>query len=118
MVVVPARSPSQRCLCFTYEKCQRITLRCLEKFQFRDYLKNFESSSNCQTHMNKVIYMLFLKDFAFSLFRKKRFEINFFVRQNASKFAIFIEKENPCTFFCFSFRAFLSFYITNANALV
>ena len=25
------------------------------------------------------------------LFRKKRFEINFFVQQNASKFAIFIE---------------------------
>ena len=44
-----------------------------------------------------------------SLFRKKRFEINFFVWQNASKFAIFIEKENPCSFFRFSFRAFLSF---------
>ena len=44
-----------------------------------------------------------------TLFRKKRFEINFFVRQNASKFAIFIEKENPCSFFRFSFRAFLSF---------
>ena len=42
-----------------------------------------------------------------SHFRKKRFEINFFVRQNASKFAIFIEKENPRSFF--SFRAFLSF---------
>ena len=44
-----------------------------------------------------------------TLFRKKRFEINFFVRQNASKFAIFIEKENPCSFFRFSFRATLSF---------
>ena len=44
-----------------------------------------------------------------SLFRKQRFEINFFVRQNASKFAIFIEKENPRSFFRFSFRAFLSF---------
>ena len=33
-----------------------------------------------------------------SLFRKKRFEINFFVRRNASKFAIFIEKENPRSF--------------------
>ena len=28
-----------------------------------------------------------------SLFRKKRFEINFFVQRNVSKFAIFIEKE-------------------------
>ena len=44
-----------------------------------------------------------------TLFRKKRCEINFFVRQNASKFAIFIEKENPCSFFRFSFRATLSF---------
>ena len=44
-----------------------------------------------------------------SLFRKKRFEINFFVQQKASKFAIFIEKENPHSFFHFSFRAFLSF---------
>ena len=44
-----------------------------------------------------------------SLFRKKRFEINFFVQRNASKFAIFIEKENPCSFFRFSFRATLSF---------
>ena len=34
-----------------------------------------------------------------TLFRKKRFEINFFVQQNASKFVIFIEKENPHDFF-------------------
>ena len=46
---------------------------------------------------------------SYTLFRKMRFEINFFVRQNASKFAIFIEKENPHSFFRFSFRAFLSF---------
>ena len=45
----------------------------------------------------------------YTLFRKKRFEINFFVRQNASKFAIFMEKENPRSFFRFSFRATLSF---------
>ena len=44
-----------------------------------------------------------------SLFRKKRFEINFFVQQKASKFAIFIEKENPRNFFHFSFRATLTF---------
>ena len=36
-----------------------------------------------------------------SLFRKKRFEINFFVQQKASKFAIFIEKENSRSFFVF-----------------
>ena len=40
-----------------------------------------------------------------ALFRKKMFEINFFVRQNVSKFAIFIEKENPPSFFRFSFLA-------------
>ena len=38
-----------------------------------------------------------------SLFRKKRFEINFFVRRNASKCAIFIEKEKPRSFFRFPF---------------
>ena len=43
-----------------------------------------------------------------SLFRKKSFEINFFVQQNASK-AIFMEKENAHSFFRFSFRATLSF---------
>ena len=26
-------------------------------------------------------------------------------RENASKFAMFMEKENPCSFFRFSFRA-------------
>ena len=36
--------------------------------------------------------------------KKKRFKINFFVRQNASKFAIFIEKENPPSFFRFHFE--------------
>ena len=40
-----------------------------------------------------------------TLFRKKRFEINFFVRQNASNFAILIEKENPPSFFRVLFRA-------------
>ena len=44
-----------------------------------------------------------------SLFRKKRFKINFFVRQNASKFAIFIEKENPNSFFVFHLEQ-LSFF--------
>ena len=45
-----------------------------------------------------------------ALFRKKRFETNFFVRQNASKFAIFIEKENPLQqFFSFSFQATMIF---------
>ena len=50
-----------------------------------------------------------IDDDSMSLFRKKRFEINFFVQRNASKFAIFMEKENPCSFFRFSFRATLSF---------
>ena len=45
----------------------------------------------------------------FTLFRKKSFELNLLLRQNASIFAIFIEKENPCSFFHFSFRATLLF---------
>ena len=46
-----------------------------------------------------------------SLFRKKRFDINFFVRQKALKFVTFIKKENARSFFRFSFRAFLSFIL-------
>ena len=41
-----------------------------------------------------------------ALFRKKRFEINFLFLRNASKFAIFIEKENPHSFFVFHFEHF------------
>ena len=39
------------------------------------------------------------------LFRKKRFLVNLKTERNASKFAMFMEKENPRSFFCFSFRA-------------
>ena len=42
-------------------------------------------------------------------FKKERFALNFLTPQNASKFAIFMEKENPCSFFRFLFRATLSF---------
>ena len=42
-----------------------------------------------------------------ALFRKKRFEINFLFLRNASKFAIFIEKENQSSSF-FSFLWVLS----------
>ena len=55
-------------------------------------------------HFHKFICVV-----ASPLFRKKSFEITFFSQQNASKFAIFIEKENQCIFFRFSFRATLSF---------
>ena len=49
--------------------------------------------------------MFLISTLDISLFRKKRFEINFFVRQNASNFAKLIEKENPLSFFRFLFRA-------------
>ena len=39
------------------------------------------------------------------LFRKKRFLVNLKTERNASKFAMFMEKENPRSFFRFSFRA-------------
>ena len=38
--------------------------------------------------------------------------------QNASKFAIFLECENPRSFFRFSFRAALYFSLMNARALI
>ena len=44
-----------------------------------------------------------------SLFRKNRFVLNENVQPNASKFAMFMKKENPCSFFHFSFGATLSF---------
>ena len=39
------------------------------------------------------------------LFRNKEFLVNLKTERNASKFAMFMEKENPCSFFRFSFRA-------------
>ena len=39
------------------------------------------------------------------LFRKKRFLVNLKTERNASKFGMFMEKENPRSFFPFSFRA-------------
>ena len=59
--------------------------------------------------MEIVVGNFFKGIYRVTLFRKKRFEINFFVQRNASKFAIFIEKGNPLSFFRFSFRATLSF---------
>ena len=52
--------------------------------------------------------------------KKRGFALNFLTPQNASKFAMFIEKENPCTYlvFCFSFGALLHFYFMNALVYV
>ena len=63
-------------------------------------------------HLNFAIFLLF-KTFLLSYFenktwthfKKERFALNFVTPQNAWKFAIFIEKENPCSIFCFSFWA-------------
>ena len=72
------------------------------------------------THLvnHSLMRMFTNKQTSKALFRKKRFELNFLFWWNAPKFAIFIEKENPCSFFRFSFRAFLSFYFTNALVYV
>ena len=40
-----------------------------------------------------------------TLFRNKGFLVNLKTKRNASKFAMFMEKENPRSFFRFSFRA-------------
>ena len=47
--------------------------------------------------------------------QKKMFELNFLFRQNASEFAIFIEKENACSFFILSN---FEFYLINALVYV
>ena len=38
-----------------------------------------------------------------ALLRKNKFALNKNVQPNASKFAMFMKKENPCSFFRFSF---------------
>ena len=54
------------------------------------------------------------KSQADSLFRNKRFALNKMFQRNASKFSIFYVYENPRSFFRFSFRATLYFYLMNA----
>ena len=61
------------------------------------------------THLSTYLSFCMRAFYIRTLFRKKRFEINFFVRQNASKFAMFIEKENLGSFFIFHFKQ-LSFF--------
>ena len=53
-----------------------------------------------------------------SLFRNKEFLVNLKTERNASKFAMFMEKENPCSFFRFSFRATFIFPLMNALVYV
>ena len=52
------------------------------------------------------------------LFINKRFALNKMFQQNASKFAIFYVQENTCSFFRFSFRATVYFYLMNALVYV
>ena len=47
-----------------------------------------------------------------SLFRKKRFEINFFVQRNASKHIY--KKRKPTQFFSFFISSIFEFYLVNA----
>ena len=54
----------------------------------------------------------------YTLFRNKRFMLDEMFQRNASKFAIFLEYENPCSFFRFSFRATLFFPLMNALVYV
>ena len=79
-----------------------------------EYVHVGPTQVKCRHLISSIFYVRnfrhFLEMLEFtSLFKKKRFEINFFVQQNASKFPIFIEKENPGSFVRFSFRATLSF---------
>ena len=45
-----------------------------------------------------------------ALFRKKRFLVNLKTERNASKFAMFVEKENPHSFFFVFHLEQLSFF--------
>ena len=64
------------------------------------------------------IWMHSKYDSYISQLQNKWFALNFKFQRNASKFAIFWYKENPCNFFCFSFRATLTFSIMNTLVYV
>ena len=68
------------------------------------------------TERNFLIWITLQEYINSTLFRKKRFALNFLTKRNASKFAMFMEKENPCSFFHFSFQVTLS--LTFINALI
>ena len=63
---------------------------------------------------NSLVFVFFSR----TLFINKRFAHNEMLQQNASKFTIFYVSENPCSFFRFSFRATLYFYLMNALVYV
>ena len=50
------------------------------------------------------------------LFRNKRFMLDEMTKRNASKFAMFLEYKNPCSFFRFSICATLFFPLMNSLA--
>ena len=64
--------------------------------------KNVGLSSYQMIRLPISIYLLVA---AAALFRNKGFLVNLKTETNASKFAKFMEKENPRSFFHFSFRA-------------
>ena len=80
-------------------------------FEWNIMCRHFEVESYVVKRKRKI----FLRSHRFqfspkiSLFRNKGFLVNLKTQRNASKFAMFMEKENPRSFFRFSFRAFLSF---------
>ena len=53
----------------------------------------------------------------YTLFRNKRFMLDEMFQRNASKFAIFLEYKNPCSFFVFHFMLLYLFFPL-INALV
>ena len=65
---------------------------------------DFSSFYGCIMHVHRL-KLTWNRD---SQFKKERFALNFLTPQNVSKFVIFMEKENQCSFFRFKFRATLS----------
>ena len=77
----------------------------------RSYFKSYKVSS-AELYIQDNIMSALAKIVIISPhFKKERFALNFLTPQNASKFAIFMEKDNPCSFFHFSFRATFIFHL-------
>ena len=67
-------------------------------------------------YFRQIFFRAFWTIVAITLFRNKMFLINLILERNASKFAMFMEKENPCGFF--SFFIYSNFHFPLMNALV
>ena len=111
-----------------YNECKMLykQLTHYSLYQVQTSIKQINNSLHYTSRYNKcghwVIYIIICKclvselDVGSTLLRNKRFLVNLILQRNASKFAMFMEKENPCSFFSFFIQS--NFHFPLMNALV